>query len=205
MGGFGGSHGKEKEIFSCPVKRTIRSNNTKKLWADPEFRNKIMNSKSGKKLSILETEELYMKIKMKNDNKTTFNSPEYKMKMSAACKKAWSDETLKENTSLRSTNMWADKDFKNKMIEKKKIYMNTDEYKSKMRIRCAQAAKDKKEKRNNELKILVLESDIDFTIPGWKEKVQSIIKTSKVYGWMKENMSETFYNKCYFRFPNLVK
>lgn len=193
VGGKGGTHGREKEMCGRIGYKGRMSEIAKRLWSNPEFRKKIMESKrisSSKpevkqKISVSskrmwQSEEYRQKFQ---ERKHEIFTEEYKQKMSEILKETWSDPNLKREASRRSKAVWANDEFKEDMKHKKKLYMNTPEYKQKMSESVRLARKKKIDGM-----IFDIRESVDFSLDSWQTAVGRITKSKRPTIWINKHM-----------------
>jgi len=193
--------------------RKNRSDKSKELWANDEFRTKIMIAKTAAE------QRQSTKLKKSIAAKKNWQDPIWKQKFLLNLKEIMTSDFYRENMSEVLKITWADQELRDKQsrilikywegqpIERKENFvkrMNTDDVKSKRSNIISKNAKERKIKRTKEQMEEIKKSNIDFTKEGWAEQVGQILKSSKINCFIKINFPEIF-KICWFKCPKLVK
>ncbi len=207
----GGDGGWPKMTYTKERRHDI-SMRSREMWADPVIRKKIMEAK------IEASRKPSVRKKLSKASKKIWKDPAYRKKHAIQLAEAMSSSTYKENMSKASTKAWNDpalrvrqsrariKSWKN--ADDRKIafakHINTPEVRKKRGKSVSTTGQKKRVLRAQREIALIQKAQIDFSKAGWREKVQKIIKSTKVYQWMKRNLPDVF-RTAFFRMPYLVK
>ena len=117
-----GGEGSSGYKFTDELKKQ-RSEIVKKLWEDPEYR---------EKMSEMKKDPVYRE-KMKERNKKAWENPEYRKKRNESHRKTCEDPEHKKIRSETSKKMWEDPENREKMSETIKKTWENPEYREKMK------------------------------------------------------------------------
>ena len=189
-GGDGGTHGKEKEMWTQKNKLQM-AKAVSDSWKDPNIRKLRTDNQ---KLSALKPENI---LRQSTSSKAMWASPEfrdkynseikplifteeYKKQMSISCTTAFKDPAKKANLIRGQKRKWADPEYQQRMKLKRAETAATPEF----RAALSAGVKRKKERIIQELIAL----NLDYTIDGWQEHIVRVVKSTQPERWLKNNI-----------------